>query len=240
MRRALVCILAVVGTACCIGLLESSENQEGSGLLSMVMGSERGGGGGGRSELLAKGQGFQKWYQEQTADRWFGSDMFQGKDVSGVEKRQKGKWVGKTALTMIPKAEREHADRKLKGRLVQLAMTNMMAKQKYHSLEQQLVQKDFNYRPTLSAGTLSEPEVHAVVHRLLVSWLNRTASGINATADSGVLQHETAEEKERKRAEQKAKEEAEKELDRTLAAASPKLKNEYEEEVQQHEAQNRK
>ena len=37
-----------------------------------------------------------------------------------------------------------------------------------------------------------------------------------------------------------AKDEAEKELDRTLAAANPKLKSEYEDEVQQHEAQNRK
>lgn len=205
----------------------------------MMMGGAEGVGGGERAELLAKGAGFQKWYQEQTADRWFGSDLFQGKDVSGVEKRQKGKWVEKAALKMIPRAEREHADRKLKGRLVQLAMTNLMAKQKYHSMEQELLQKDFDYHPTLSAGTLSEPEVHAVVHRLLVSWLNRTAFGVNAT-ESGVLHHETAEEKERKRAEEKAKDEAEKELDRTLAAANPKLKSEYEDEVHQHEAQNRK
>lgn len=229
-RLVLVCALAVVASACCIGFLETSGGDGGSAL------EVRHGG----VELLAKGSHFQAWYREQTADRWFGSNTFEGKDVSGRQ-REKGKWVEKAALKLIPQAEREHADRKLKGRLVQLAMTNLMDKQKYHHIEQELVQKagTYGYHPELSEGTMSEPEVHAVVHHLLIQWLNHTTFGINVTAESGTTEESPAE-VERKAREQREKDAAEKKLDVLLKAASPKLKQEYDDEVKQHEEQNKK
>ena len=78
-----------------------------------------------------------------------------------------------------------------------------------------------------------------MVHNLVLQYLNRTAL-VNITAqESGVL-NPTPEEEERKRKEVKAKDDAEKKLDHDLEMASPKLKNEYELEVQAHKTQNEK
>jgi hypothetical protein len=79
--------------------------------------------------LQESGGSFLSWYRQQSADSWFGHATFDSQDTKG-KKREHAKWMSKEDLATIPIAEQERAEKRLKSRMVQLALNTMMVKDK--------------------------------------------------------------------------------------------------------------
>ncbi len=88
------------------------------------------------------------------------------------------------------------------------------------------------------SGYFLSRAVQSIVHNLVLQFMNRTMNGTDTSEAS--LQRPTAAQKEKERKEQEEKDAAEKALDEEIEKVSPTLQAQYENEVHEHQEQNRK